>query len=210
MTKAKSPVYGESTIHLQYHFQDLLWRPAQCLVRFVAVIHPIRGPILLFSTDLSLTPIEIIQLYGWRFKIEFSFKQAIHSLGAYAYHFWMAHMDKLKRKSGNQHLHRKPQSYRIAIKRKISAYHRFIQCGLIAQGLLQLISLHMPQTVWEHFGSWIRTQRPLTPPTEAVTATAMRNSFGYFLADCPKSNPLKLFLFQRQDDSIIPAFRLPL
>jgi hypothetical protein len=44
------------------------------------------------STDLALTAADIIYLYGLRFKIEHSFKQAIHLLGVFAYHFWMMDM----------------------------------------------------------------------------------------------------------------------
>jgi hypothetical protein len=39
------------------------------LVRFVAVVHPTRGKILLMSTDLTLDALDIISLYGFRFKI---------------------------------------------------------------------------------------------------------------------------------------------
>jgi hypothetical protein len=38
-------------------------------VRFVAVVHPTRGSWLLMSTDLSLSAMEIIRIYGLRFKI---------------------------------------------------------------------------------------------------------------------------------------------
>ena len=76
-----SPVYGERRVVIQYKVRDLLWRPAGQLVRFVAVIHPTRGSCLLMCTDTSLAAIEIIRLYGLRFKIEHTFKQAVRLIG---------------------------------------------------------------------------------------------------------------------------------
>ena len=75
--QAKSPVYGERQVVIQYKVRDLLWRPAGRLVRFVAVVHPTRGSCLLMCTDTSLAAIEIIRLYSLRFKIEHTFKQAV-------------------------------------------------------------------------------------------------------------------------------------
>ncbi len=37
----------------------------------------------------TLAPLEILQIYGYRFRIEVGFRQAVHVLGAYGYHFWM-------------------------------------------------------------------------------------------------------------------------
>ena len=87
------------------------------------------------------------------FKIELSFKQALRVIGTYAYHFWMAAMKPLPRKSGNQHLHRKSKSYRDDVRRKMGAYHRHIQLGIIAQGLLQILAAKVPQLIGHSFGS---------------------------------------------------------
>jgi hypothetical protein len=199
LQEAPSPVYGEKGVILRFRAADLLWRPVGILVRFVVVLHPQRGAILLMCTDLTLFPLDIIRIYGLRFKIEVSFKQALRVTGAYAYHFWMAAMTPLRRVSGNQYLHRKSEEYRNAVRRKIAAYHRHIQLGLIAQGLLQILSATKPSLVWQSFGSWIRTIRPGLAPSEQVVAIALRHTFPEFLATAAKTAILVKFLRDRLD-----------
>jgi hypothetical protein len=199
LQEAPSPVYGEKGVTLRFRTADLLWRPVGILVRFVVVLHPQRGAILLLCTDLTLPALDVIRLYGLRFKIEVSFKQALHVIGAYAYHFWMAAMTPLRRVSGNQHLHRKAEDYRNAVRRKIAAYHRHIQLGLIAQGLLQILSATQPKMVWRSFGSWIRTVRPGLAPSEQVVAIALRNTLPEFLATAVKTSILVKFIRDRLD-----------
>jgi hypothetical protein len=199
LQEAPSPVYGEQGVILRFRTADLLWRPVGILVRFVVVLHPLRGTILLMCTDLTLPPLDILRIYGLRFKIEVSFKQALHVIGAYAYHFWMAAMTPLRRVSGNQYLHHQSDAYRDAVRRKIAAYHRHIQLGLIAQGLLQILSATQPKLVWRSFGSWIRTVRPGLAPSEQVVAIALRNTLPEFLATAAKTSILVKFIRQRLD-----------
>ena len=208
MQSAESPVYGEKGVHLKYRSMDLLLRPHGILVRFVAVIHPMRGSALYMSTDLTLSPLKIIYLYSLRFKIEVSFKQALRTIGVYAYHFWMKAMTPVRRRSGNQYLHKKTDKYRKAVKRKLNAYHRFIQIGLIAQGLLQYLSVCFPDLVWSSFGSWLRTVRPGLPPSEYVTAIALKNSFSDFLLLSVKYSIFRKFLLEKIDIMKSKALRL--
>ncbi len=192
--KAPSPVYGEAGITLRYYCQDLLWRPLGQLVRFVWVNHPTRGNLILLCTDLTLDPLEIIRLYGWRFKIEVSFKQAIDTVGAYAYHFWMQDMTPIRRGSGKQYVQRKSEVYRAHVRRKLAAYERHIQLGLIAQGLLQYLAVSFRRVAWFNFHSYIRTACPQKPPSEWVVAHALRHTWPNFLRGSAESVILKKFL----------------
>lgn len=204
----ESPYSGEDDVTVLSRSMDLLWRPAGMLVRFIAVIHPSRGRCLLMTTDLAMKPCEVIQLYSYRFKIELSFKQALHVVGAFLYHFWMKPMVKIRRCSGTQFQHRKSQDYRDAVRRKLDAYHRFIQVGLIAQGLMLILACRAPALVWRSFGSWMRTMKVTASPSEFVVATAMRNALPEFLGDLSYEANFKKFLWQRIDFSRTDGMKL--
>lgn len=206
--KAPSPVYGDHGVTIKYRVRDLLWKPAGRLVRFVIVEYPKRGHCTLMSTDLSLSALEIIELYGLRFKIEHSFKQAKGVIGTYGYHLWMQDMEPLRRHQGDQYLHKKSKTYRDHIHRKIKAYHVQVQAGIVAQGLMQYLSVTEEQRVWQKFGSWLRTIRAQVAPSERVVGMALRNSLPEFLLGSGEKHALAKFITDRQDTDLMPEFRL--
>lgn len=208
MSEIQSPVYGEKNVTLLCRSIDLLWKPTASLIRFILVIHPHRGQFILMTTDLSAEPVDVIKMYGLRFKIEVSFKQAVYTLGTYGYHFWSKDMKPIKGKSGNQYLHRESDEYRTAIRRKLAAYHNYIQVSIIAQGLLQYLSAASPKLVWSSFGSWLRTIRPGICPSEMVTAMAMRNTFSIFLVSCHDYPDFTKFLAEHLDFSRADCIKL--
>jgi hypothetical protein len=208
MAQADAKLYGERGVKIHYRMRDLMWRPVGQLVRFVAVVHPTRGKILLMSTDLTLDALDVIRLYGFRFKIEHMFRQAVRQIGSLLYHFWMMDMTPLRYRNGDQYLHRKSEHYRKQVRTKLHAYHTFIQTGIIAQGLLQYLSAEFPRSVWCSFGSWLRTIRPGIPPSELVVGKAMHDTFPDFLKSNAKRNFLAKFIVERQDKYNLKIFRL--
>lgn len=70
-----------------------------------------------------------------------------------------------------------PKLFKKKVKEKQQAYNLFIQLGSMAQGLMQYLSIHYTQVVWNKFGSWFRTIRANLPPSEKVVSLAMSNTF---------------------------------
>jgi hypothetical protein len=173
--------HGEQNVTLRYRSIDLVWRPAARLVRFVIVRHPPRGTVFLLATDLTLEPMEIILLYSCRFKIELGFRQAVHVVESYAYHFWMAAMKPRCRGQCDQYLHRESQTCRDDVRRKMKAFHRYVRLGCVAPGLLQQLALNHTAEVWRQFRSWLRTINPALPPSELVVACPLRATLPEFL-----------------------------
>jgi len=122
------------------------------------------------------------------------FRQALHAIGAFAYKFWSKIKDRTKKGDGDEYLHKKDEFYKQKIMDKINAYNLFIQVGLIAQGIIIIISACSPKIVWKMNQLWTRNNYKDKSPSEWIVKNALQLSFPEFLEDLDKRDILKKFL----------------
>ena len=181
-----SPIYGDQSVSIRYKIIDLFWKAYGDIVRFCLIDYPGKGKVILMSVDTSLSAKDIITAYGFRFKIEYSFKELVHMIGGFCYRFWAMAMKKIKRGEGDRFIHREPEEMKKKIFQKIFSYNLHVQMALIAHGLLQYLSAHFSDAVWSNFGSWLRTIRPGIPASANVVQESLRNQLYYFRHILPK------------------------
>jgi len=195
----KIPMPGNKNLMIEYYKIELFWRPLGRMAQFVFTRHPLRGDGIAMSTDLTLVPADMIFIYSLRFKIEVMFKQAVHQVGAFFYRFWLKMMAPVKRGSGDKNLQFAPKKFKEGVARKLRSYNLFMLVGFIAQGLLQYLSIYSHETVWKNFGTWLRTIRPNTLPSEMVVSLALANTYNEFLTDVKYVSIFKKFLLAKID-----------
>jgi len=208
MVTIVSPIYGEKNIQIKYLLKDLIWKPLGRKVRLILILHPTRGKCILMTTDLTLEAKDIIKFYGLRFKIEISIKQLLNTLGGSCYHFWMKNMTPVKRRQGDQHVHRKSTNYRNTVRKKIQTYELYLQTTVIALGILQYLSVCLKSDVWKSYNSWMRTMDKDKNPTEQVVAQAMRNTYFDFLHYLSPGHIWRKFIWKRIDFLRVPNIGL--
>lgn len=183
------------SIIIEYFCVELFWRPLGDLALFVLTRHPTKGHAIVMSTDRTADPLSLIGIYGLRFKIEVLFKQAVHQVGVFLYRFWLKCMlPRQRHQKGDQELELCSERFKIRVAQKLHAYNLFILVGFIAQGLLQYLSIHYHTMVWAGFGTWLRTIRPNTLPSEMVVALTMTRAYEEFLLDEQDASIFKNFL----------------
>lgn len=173
---------------LEYLCVDLLWgRGLYLPVRFVLVRYGQTRTILV-STDLNLTPTDVIRLYSYRTKIEGTFRTMKQDIGTMVYHFWSKAMEKINRfckASAPDPLDNVSSSKdREQIMLTVRATEIYVLMSCIAMGILQGISVEWNR--YQFMGS-LRYQR--TParnrPSEANIKYVLRCGFFSLLDQNP-------------------------
>ena len=195
-------LYGKKET-VSFLYRDLLWgQKLYQRLRFVLVIHGTSQSIFV-STDLSLSPLQIIRLYGYRFKIESCFRELKQVIAGFAYRFWTVSVPKLKRyaKSGTDVL---AAVVNEGDKARILATHKavesFVTISCIALGLLQLCSLLFANEINASPLRWLRTKSNHFP-SEATTAHFMRKTIFRMCAQRPSLAILR-FIRERQSPTV--------
>ncbi|MET3209386.1 UNVERIFIED_CONTAM: hypothetical protein ABIC26_002333, partial [Paenibacillus sp. PvR008] len=121
----------------------------------------------------------IIGLYGYRFKIECTFREMKQVIGAFGYRFWSKSMPKLNRFLKKDTAHPleavKNEQDQRRIEQTIQAIEGFVMCQCIAMGLLQLVALRFSGRTPGMFFRYLRTPSH-TVVSEATVAAYFRKS----------------------------------
>jgi len=166
-SKVSCRIYGR-TEEVLILSADLLWKPAQTLLRFVFAITS-RGPIVLMGGDLTLCPVASLELYCSRVRIESMFDMLKNLIGAFRYRFWTKRLKPASRKPKRNKKLISPASESMpAVRSCWEAYERFAMLGAVALGLLQMIALKYTESVWARFDGFLRTRSRAVPSERTV------------------------------------------
>jgi hypothetical protein len=190
-------LYGKKQL-LSYRTLDLYWDNPEKLVRFLLVLWPGGKPIILLSTDLNLSGVEIITAYTWRFKIEVTFRTLIELLSGFSYRFWMKNMPRSSLYPKNMNILDYSEQEQFQIIEKIEAFERFVNLNALVLGILQILSLEMPACIWRGFSGWFRSASNRSNPTEQVVRLTLLQSGSSILAQSPPSLLLTKFLHTKE------------
>ncbi len=168
-------LYGrEQTV--RYLALELYWDNKVEPLRFVLTVTDDGRRAILVSTNMRLSAVQIITAYGWRFRIECSFRALVMLLWGFSYHFWTKSLPLASR--------RHPQRLELGeldevaaqkARDTVAASERFVLLAGLALGVLQHLSLKMPEQVWSGFPTWFVSHAQ--QPSEEVTRLTLQHEW---------------------------------
>lgn len=166
---ANATIYGREE-EIRYYAIPLLWRSLGRKLLFIWV-ETSRGKMILMSSDLAMAPIEAIELYCYRVKIETIFSVMKNIFGICKYHFWSMYLhpqSRAPKKNDKKRLSLDPEK----TKRTLFAIETFFNIQMMSVGLLQLLCLKYTKEVSSKAKTWLRTFSP-EAPSEFMAKRAM-------------------------------------
>jgi hypothetical protein len=160
-------VYGQREA-VQLMSAPLLWKPLGDSLLFIFAITS-RGPIILMSSDLMLSPVTALELYCVRTRIEIMFDVMKNLIGAFRFRFWTKRLPRHSRRpTANRTLKTPRPEHLPTVGACWQAYETFVLCAAIAHGLLQFVALRFNKEVWQHHTLYLRTRSRSLPSEKTV------------------------------------------
>jgi hypothetical protein len=146
----------------------LLWKPIAGTVLFVLAVTS-KGPIILMSSDLTLTAVQAVELYCARTRIETLFSVMKQLVGTFKFRFWTKSLPRHSRwPFPNGQLKAPPLQNVKTVRVCWQSYETFVLCACIAVGLLQFILLNFGADVWSRHQLYLRIQSRDLPSEKTV------------------------------------------
>ena len=207
-TREKAYLYGAEE-EARILTMDLLWGQGHYRkYRFVLVEYKGMRSIFI-STNSQLSGREILELYGYRFKIECTFRELKQVVDAFGYRFWNKSMPRLNRykKKGNPDPLESviDEAAQKNILKTIRAIEMFVLCGCIALGSLQICSLKYGNRLelWKKV-VYLRSYTNGIA-SEATMAEYIRNQFYALMGHGSKLGILKKIRFKQSVEPLASA-----
>jgi len=184
-TDALMSLYGKEQ-SVKFFCIDLLWgKGLYQPLRFVLTVFADGTKSILVSTDLTLSPEQVIGLYCRRFKIECAFRELKQVVAGFSYHFWSIAMPKLQKFKSNDANQANLENVsdpnqRRLIRSAINAIEGYVMVSVIALGLLQLIGLLFWDEINHGCGRFMRTVSNVIPSERTVADFMRKNIFMLF------------------------------
>ncbi|MFH1761579.1 MAG: hypothetical protein ABIA63_10815 [bacterium] len=192
---ATANIYGKEE-KIRYYKKPLLWMPIKTDVLFVWA-ETSRGPIVLMCSNLDENPINVIELFYKRAKIETFFSILKNVFGGHQYHFWSKYLSPSSRtpkKNGKKGYSSNPEKTVVTYE----AIHKFFNLQSITIGILQMISLKFPVPVITHSKIWMRTFSE-SKPSEFLVKAAVKNIILMYSIKMSQ-NPIIQIIRERQKE----------
>ena len=182
--KATLTMYGQETevrfLSKIYLWGQKLYQPLQ----FVLAEYDGKQ-IILVSTDLMMTPEDIILAYSYRFKIEAMFREMKQQIGAFFYHFWTKATPQFNRYRNKETLDPLEEvtdsEKQLKILETLMATERYLLLCCIVTGILQLLCLKYEGKIEVSNFRYLRTpSKPVL--SEASMMTYLRKNLFRFMA----------------------------